>query len=101
MEGLKYVVDHVFFPVRLPQKDDSNIEKDITLCGLVLNQAVAFQACLPLDRAISWDAIIKMLRILRALQSASNVEKDELLVSMGGLEEGGKPSFLFIMDKSF
>ena len=35
-KDLNYIIDHVFFPLRLPQKDDSNVRKDASLAEGVL-----------------------------------------------------------------
>ncbi|EGN92655.1 hypothetical protein SERLA73DRAFT_65475 [Serpula lacrymans var. lacrymans S7.3] len=58
---LDYIINHVFCPPKLPQKDDSSIKHDQELCALVLQCALEFRDVLSREAAFRWDAIIKML----------------------------------------
>ena len=44
---LSYIVDHVFLPSKLPQKDDSNVTKSAPLANKVLTALSLFQAQVP------------------------------------------------------
>lgn len=63
MEPLKYLIDHVFLPPRLPQMDDSHVGFDLEALKDALT---SFKLSLPPDEQPRWATIIKMVNILPA-----------------------------------
>ncbi|KAG6899347.1 hypothetical protein C0993_011063 [Termitomyces sp. T159_Od127] len=74
---LEYIVNHVFFPPKLPQSDDSSVEHDLAICDLVVRNARAFAAPLQCDES-HWKPIVAMLINLTAIYSMSSLDKQEL-----------------------
>ncbi|ESZ91788.1 hypothetical protein SBOR_7826 [Sclerotinia borealis F-4128] len=59
---LTYVIDHIFLPPKLPQKDDNDFEKDLVLMKECKTSLSLFQAYWPSQEHWRWVACAKMLR---------------------------------------
>ena len=68
---LNYIVDHVFLPSKLPQKDDSNDTKSASLAEEVLSALSLLQAQLPTQERSEWDPCRKM--VANMLQTRDNL----------------------------
>ena len=60
-KDLNYIINHVFLPPKLPQKDDSDDTKSAALIGQVLAALRSFQAHIPEEERPVWNACIKMV----------------------------------------
>ncbi|KAI4225246.1 MAG: hypothetical protein L6R40_008378, partial [Gallowayella cf. fulva] len=60
-KDLDYIINHVFFPPKLPQKDDSDDTKSAALIGQVLAALRSFQAYIPEQELPECIACIKMV----------------------------------------
>ena len=70
-QGLSYIINHVFLPPKLPQEDDSGVDKDFALiaeCEAALN---SFQAHFPSHECRRWAACTRMLRKMLELRDPS------------------------------
>ena len=92
-DTLEYLLNHIFLPIRLPQSDDHDIEKDLAICDQILDHALAFQEFLSPPQSTAWKSIFKMVRTLRKLQSTSVLDVEELEFSMRDLIPGGMVIF--------
>ncbi|KAG6811341.1 hypothetical protein H0H92_007886 [Tricholoma furcatifolium] len=70
----EYTINHVYFPPRLPQSDDSSAANDIALCELVIQNAQAFAAALSSDGQL-WSPIIEMMRNLQRIYAGTALDK--------------------------
>jgi hypothetical protein len=70
-QALPYIINHVFLPPKLPQEDDSGVDKDSALileCEAALK---SFQAHLPSHECRRWAACTRMLRKMLELRDPS------------------------------
>ncbi|KAG1876981.1 hypothetical protein C8R48DRAFT_759262 [Suillus tomentosus] len=77
--SLEYIINHVFFPLKLPQGSDQSLENDLALSEAVFDAAITFSDQLPSDKLRLWTNILKMLNNLKdsirfSVMSAEEVE---------------------------
>ena len=61
-KALDYIINHVFLPPKLPQKDDSDVTKASSLVEELLAALESFQAHVPEQERLEWVHCIKMVR---------------------------------------
>lgn len=91
--GLHYVLNHVFLPPKLPQNDDNadpDNDRDVDLCGLLLEASLAFSEHIQLSQKEHWGRIIEMLFGL--FDSVQLFDKSAIMKQALALEEGGTHS---------
>ncbi|KAK1219720.1 hypothetical protein PQX77_017526 [Marasmius sp. AFHP31] len=66
-DNLNYLINHIFFPPKLPESSDFTHENEHHLCAFVLTAARDYRARLGLDKTLLWDPVIRMLARLRTL----------------------------------
>jgi hypothetical protein len=92
MESFFYIVNHVFLPPKLPQKDDYQSKHAQALCLTVhksLKQFIALfcsESATTLHQRAVWHALLKMTEKLCA---AEPVSKNTLKRSISTMEPGG------------
>ncbi|KAG1816740.1 uncharacterized protein BJ212DRAFT_1480599 [Suillus subaureus] len=77
--GLKYIINHVYCPLKLPQDSDHSLKNDLALAQAVVDAALAFSEQLPSDKQLLWMSSLKMLQNLKdsvrfSVMSAKEVE---------------------------
>ncbi|KAG2112538.1 uncharacterized protein F5147DRAFT_791077 [Suillus discolor] len=77
--SLKYIINHVFLPLKLPQGSDQSLENDLSLSWAVFDAAITFSNQLPSNKLPLWSSSVKMLRNLKdsikfSVMSAKEVE---------------------------
>ncbi|THU85243.1 hypothetical protein K435DRAFT_764380 [Dendrothele bispora CBS 962.96] len=70
---LEYIVNHVFLPPKLPQKDDYTMPNEEYLCEIVHQSAMKFRSQYVAQDNVGWNAIINMLDNLDASLPFSSV----------------------------
>lgn len=65
---LSYIINHVFLPPKLPQKDDSEYDKDFALGKQCEAALTIFRNLLPAQQHWKWAACTKMIRNLLVLR---------------------------------
>lgn len=60
-KDLNYIVDHVFLPSKIPQKDDSSATKDASWAEEVLIALMLLQAHIPTQERSEWIPCIQMV----------------------------------------
>ena len=85
---LRYVFNHVFLPLKLPQKDDYDAEHEAALCRFVYDASLEFTTFLSRSQQGQWSIVIQMLKHL--VESARVLEKDVLVTNIWHLEIGGQ-----------
>ena len=68
---LQYVINHVFLPPKLPQEDDDNFAKDVSLIRQVLASLKSFQQSVLEQNRSQWLSCIKMIDNLVMLRDHS------------------------------
>ena len=85
---LRYLLNHVFLPPKLPQKDDYDAEHDDALCRFIYDASFEFSAFLSPSQQMQWQIIVQMLTNL--LKSTRVLDKDVLVTNISHLEIGGQ-----------
>jgi hypothetical protein len=93
--GLHYVVDHVFLPPKLPQKDDSSDSNDATLCDMVYQVAKAYRNVLPARTQRRWTPILEMLYNIHTLHQSS-LSDDRIISAMQDMRPGGISNLAYL-----
>jgi hypothetical protein len=93
LHKLQYIVNHIFLPPELPQKDDHNPENDRALCRELCQSACNFYGLLPSDGRTRWDPIIEMLQCLCDFHELDVLSKDCVKSAMERMQPGGMLSF--------
>jgi hypothetical protein len=60
-KDLNYIINHVFLPPKLPQKNDSDATRCISLIKELLEALTSFQANIPEQEVPGWNPCIEML----------------------------------------
>jgi len=89
IDTLKYHINHIFLPLKLPQSDDQDIDKDLAICDRVIACGRDFQQLLPACRTNTWDLILMMMERLRDVLSTKTLNENKLLGWMKDLKPGG------------
>ena len=66
---LDFIVNHVFLPPKLPQKDDSDATKSTSLIEELLTALRLFQAHVPKQERSEWIPCIKMVSSMLELRN--------------------------------
>lgn len=99
-DNLRYIVNHIFCPPRLPQHDDLDMNKEHAICVTVHQIAKRYQSLLPIDQKSRWDPITKMLSNLRESQGTSILSKECIKGSMATMHPGGGRFFFSFGSRS-
>ena len=93
IDTLKYLINHIFLPLRLPQSEDHDIAKDLAICDRIMACGRNFQQLLPACRASTWDQILTMMERLRDVLGTNTLNENKLLDWMKDLKHGGMHRF--------
>ena len=89
-KDLDYIINHVFFPPKLPQKDDSDDTKSAALIGQVLAALRSFQAYIPEQELPECIACIKMVgRMLELRDQVGGLMAEKLQETLRKMISGG------------
>ncbi|KAG6852605.1 hypothetical protein C0991_010564, partial [Blastosporella zonata] len=84
---LDYLVNHLFLPAKLPQRDDASIENDLAICDFVIRTAQVFESTLSTNTFL-WGPIIRMLVNLLPVYSTGSLDKKDLQKLIAQLTQG-------------
>lgn len=89
-EDLKYIINHVFLPSKLPQKDDSNVGKDYSLVEEVLAALESFRAHISEQESLEWIPCTKMVRnMLQIRDHLGGLVAKEVETTLTRMVDGG------------
>lgn len=89
-EELNYIINHVFLPPHLPQKDDSGVKETNALIDMVLAASELLQNHIPEQEHSEWLPCIKMMRNMRKLKDKSgNIIAKKLKTALKEMLDGG------------
>ena len=89
-KDLNYIVDHVFLPSKLPQKDDSNTTKGASLAEEALTALRLLQAQIPTQERSEWIPCIKMVgNMLQTRDHFGGLVAKKVEVALRGMVDGG------------
>lgn len=95
-KDLNYIINHVFLPSKLPQKDDSNATKGASLVKEVLLALRSFQDSIPEQERSEWIPCIKMVgNMLEIRDHFGGLVAKKVETTLRGMVDGGtnEPSF--------
>ncbi|KAJ7636920.1 hypothetical protein FB45DRAFT_1056179 [Roridomyces roridus] len=82
---LHYLINHIFLPPELPQKDDASLEANSTLCACILEAGASFSNTLAsTEERQGWATVMKMLERLDCDQPST----ERLAHLMGNMSMG-------------
>lgn len=96
--AIEHLINHIFFPPKLPQGSDSSPQLEQLLAQTVLQHATSFAPNVPESQKRVWDIVLKMLgtfnQTLEAGTEAMNATDTKILIK--GQKVGGQ-SFTFVL----
>jgi hypothetical protein len=88
---LKYIINHVFLPPELPQKDDSDFLHGVGLIEELESALSSFQSYLPHHQRSRWSSCIKMVReMLETRDGFGKISTKALEKSLKSMLDGGE-----------
>jgi len=89
--SLPYIIDHVFFPPKLPQEDDHDFEKDLAMIRECEASLRSFQAHIPLQEHWRWEACAKMLsKMVELRDPCGDLISERLNASLNEMRKNGR-----------
>lgn len=86
--NLRYVINHVFLPPRLPQEDDASADNDLALVASLYKSLVEFSELEP----TSWESLSPAIDMIRRFHNkASPTTVANIEENISNLADGGKP----------
>ncbi|KAF7977108.1 hypothetical protein HWV62_4707 [Athelia sp. TMB] len=83
-----YIANHVFFPPRLPQKDDYQISHEKAICSSILGSVLAYKDYAPSLERDRWDKIGKMLEHLKDTQEYEALSEHSITNAITEMQTG-------------
>ena len=88
---LSYIIDHVFLPPKLPQRDDSNAAKDASLAEEVLIALKSLQSHILTKERSEWIHCIKMVgNMLQICDHFGGLVAKEVETKLREMVDGGR-----------
>ncbi|KAK7056950.1 hypothetical protein VNI00_002668 [Paramarasmius palmivorus] len=75
---LDYIINHVFLPLKLPQKSDESADNYAALCRVIAQCSEQYRERVPDHEKPIWDPIVKMLNTLCALEADDGLTKGKV-----------------------
>jgi hypothetical protein len=89
-QALRYIINHIFLPPKLPQKDNSGTDKDIALIVEFEAALKLFQAYVPSQEQRRWAACIRMLKGMLELRDPSgDLIPEKVEAALGSMTDQG------------
>lgn len=90
-DSLSYIINHVFLPPQLPQKDDYDPDQSKNLIKLCLSGLTYFLRYIPSEQHPQWAPLITMLRDMLAVRNNGSVlDKGKLVAAIQRMCVGGR-----------
>ncbi|OBZ78436.1 hypothetical protein A0H81_02000 [Grifola frondosa] len=88
-QHLRYIIDHVFAPPKLPQGSDYAVTCEETLALFVLQSAIDFQSHLSADGSQRWVPMVKLLLDLRNSAEIQSLRAELIERQIANMDNGG------------
>ncbi|KAH7924415.1 hypothetical protein BV22DRAFT_1013332 [Leucogyrophana mollusca] len=92
--SLNYIINHVFCPLKLPQKDDHSTYNDLALASMTLDIATKFWEKLGSDEGSNWEHTVRMLTNLCDTMEYQSLSPTMVESQLEAMESGGVLAFL-------
>jgi hypothetical protein len=100
MASLRYIIDNVFLPPKVPDREESNIPgKDSDLIVQVSHVATLFKDALcedphlPAETKQAWEIVCRMLKKMQTVRPGGIMTKYSIETGLGSMKVGGKHLF--------
>ena len=98
--NLPYIINHVFLPPKLPQKDDSSPSRDAALAETLLEGLKAFHDLLPTQQQPQWSPLIRMIyQVLSMRDSQGGMATECVGDALEAMIDGGTRKSLLWMGR--
>ncbi|KAF8554287.1 hypothetical protein OG21DRAFT_1522569 [Imleria badia] len=91
--ALKYIITHVFCPLRLPGADDHSYPNDQALIAAVVAAANAYTCVVAVAGQSQWPPIARMLENLAATVQSAKLDKNRVISQLSRMQPGDVVSF--------
>ncbi|KAH7907005.1 hypothetical protein BJ138DRAFT_1015231, partial [Hygrophoropsis aurantiaca] len=93
-DSLKYIINHVFCPLKLPQEDDESTNHNFALSTAVSQSALKFREYLPSEDVLRWDQMAKMLANISITMDYPTLPDDIVVSQLQSMRSGDVRAFL-------
>lgn len=101
-KDLNYIIDHVFLPPKLPQKDDSDARKSASLIDELLAALRSLQAHIPEQERSEWIPCIKMVgNMLKPRDHLGGLVAEKVQTTLKEMMDRGEDEPFFEEDIDF
>ncbi|KAF7592066.1 hypothetical protein BBP40_000732 [Aspergillus hancockii] len=101
IEGLEYLINHVFLPPKVPQEDDYNSDHEKLLLKVVLDALTIFKRHVPTEWLSTIDLVIDMVQNIKSMLDDKGFMNEEgLRESLQGLSVTGGTLLLHIREQN-
>lgn len=100
-KDLKYIINHIFLPPKLPQKDDSSATNDASLAEAMLEALNLLQSHIPKQERSGWIPCTEMVaNMLNLRDNLGGLVDKKVEKTLKGMVDGGMTiqSFGYPMD---
>ncbi|EIW76857.1 hypothetical protein CONPUDRAFT_130199 [Coniophora puteana RWD-64-598 SS2] len=95
LEGLQYIINHVFMPLQLPQQSDHSVLNDSALVSQTYKTANSFTPYITHDtHRHAWDRVVEMLKHLETSCSTEFLSREIILEQLRSMSPGDIRVFL-------
>lgn len=90
-EDWNFVIDHVFYPLRLPQEEDKNVPyKEYLLAAIVADAAELYAARLSMADQARWPSIAKLVRCIAASHQTEILSPEHIVSLLAKMARDGE-----------
>ena len=89
-DTFKYVITHVFCPLKLPDGNDHTIRNDDALAGAVATAARLYSRRVDQANFLRWHCICRMLENLQAIVQWEIIDRSQVVSQFCNMAVGGK-----------
>ena len=90
IDTLKYIVTHVFLPLKLPDGDDHSVHNDCSLAGAIASAAHLYSDHVDKADLPEWHRISRMLDNLQATVKFESLDRFRTVSQFRGMHVGGE-----------
>jgi hypothetical protein len=90
LAAIKYIINHVFLPPKLPQADDFNSTYESTLVKIIIDAFLEFKTHLSGAEVPIIDRVLQMMHRLQSVHISTSVSEAKLAEALASLSNEGK-----------
>ena len=98
---LKYIITHVFCPLRLPDGDDHNIRNDHYLVRAIATAAYIYSDHVDEANVPQWHSISRMLANLLVMTQSESLDRSQTISWFGSMDVGGETPSIHSISETY